>query len=93
MYDTIQQSIEKLHETFDSTDLDVEARKIAQKLEEARYNPGDIGPLADCVFSLLLAARNRGYNVEAVFDAVNQVAEKSLNATWKKMDDGTYQAF
>ena len=93
MYDMIQQGVDKLHETFDRTDLEVVGRKIEQKLKEARYNPGDIQPLADCMFSLLLAARSQGYSATAVFEALEQVAEKSLKANWKKMEDGTYQAF
>jgi len=66
--------------------------KIQEKLEEARYNPGDVRPLADCMFSILLAARNRGYSVTAVFEELGKVAEDSMRRRWKKMPDGTYRA-
>ena len=39
--ETIEACIEKMHDTFDRTDLEVESKKIKQKLEEARYNPGN----------------------------------------------------
>ena len=92
MFETIQQSVEKLHDTFERTDLEVEWKKIQTKVEEARYNPGALKPLADCIFSLLLAARSRGYSVEAVFEALEGIAAKNLERKWKKMPDGTYQA-
>jgi hypothetical protein len=92
MDDTLSRSVEKLHETFDRTDLEVEWKKIQQKFEEAKYNPGDVKPLADCIFSILLAARNRGYSTEAVFKELDRVAKDNLSRRWKKMPDGTYQA-
>ena len=92
MDDTLSMSVEKLHETFDRSDLDVEWKKIQHKIEEAKYNPGDVKPLADCIFSILLAARSRGHSVEAVLTELNKVAKDSLNRRWKKMPDGTYQA-
>ncbi len=88
----LRQAVEKLHETFDRTDMEVEARKIVQKLDEAKYNPGDLKPIADCMFSLLLAARSRGYTVEAVFEELARTAERCLETRWKKMPDGTYRA-
>ena len=88
----LDHSVEKLHEVFDRTDIEVELKKIEQKMEEARYSPGDIKPLVDCMFSLLLAARSRGYKVPAVMEELNRVAEKNLQHRWKKMPDGTYRA-
>jgi hypothetical protein len=88
----IDESVEKLHSVFDRTDLDVEWKKIQEKIEEARYNPGDAKPFADCIFSLLLAARSRGFAPEAVFRELAKVAERSLQTRWKKMPDGTYRA-
>lgn len=88
----LSQSVEKLHETFDRTDLEVEWKKIQQKIEEARYNPGAVRPLADCIFSLLLAARSRGYRVDAVMRELETLAEENLHRRWKKMPDGTYRA-
>ncbi len=88
----LQEAVEKLHATFESTSLDVEARKIAQKLEEARFNSGAVKPLADCIFSLLLAARSRGYDVDAVFASLDGIARHALTSHWKKMPDGTYQS-
>ncbi len=90
--DTIARSVEKLHGLFERTDLDVEWKKIQEKIEEARYNPGDVKPLADCMFSLLLAARNRGYSVDAVFEELRKVADDSMHRRWKKMPDGTYRS-
>jgi hypothetical protein len=90
--DILHASVERLHETFDRTDLDVEWRKIQSKIEEARYNPGDIRPLVDCIFSLMLAARSRGYSVDAVMRDLRALAEANLHRRWKKMPDGTYQA-
>lgn len=88
----LEQSVEKLHELFDRTDIEVELKKIEQKLEEARYSPGDVKPLADCIFSLLLAARSRGHKVPAVLEELNRIAERNLRRRWKKMPDGTYRA-
>lgn len=90
--DVLNASVEKLHETFDRTDLEVEFRKIQKKIEEARYNKGALRPLVDCIFSLLLAARSRGYDVRAVLADLDKVAEESLMARWKKMPDETYQS-
>ncbi|MBN1557194.1 MAG: hypothetical protein JW951_03510 [Lentisphaerae bacterium] len=88
----IQECVEKLHEIFERTDLEVESRKIEQKLREARYNPGDVRPLADCILSILVAARSRGYNVTSVLQTVGTIAREHLDRRWKKMPDGTYQA-
>jgi hypothetical protein len=88
----LDQSVEKLHEVFERTDIETELKKIEQKLEEAHYNPGDVTPIVDCIFSLFLAARSRGYKVSAVLEELNRVAAKNLERRWKKMPDGTYRA-
>jgi hypothetical protein len=88
----IEECIEKLHDTFERTDLEMEGRKIQQKLEEARYNPGAVNPLADCILSLLMAARSRGYKAGAVMEALTNIAKENINKDWKKMPDGTYRA-
>jgi len=88
----LRDAVEKLHATFERTDLDVEGKKIRHKLEEARYNPGDVKPFADCIISILLAARSSGFNVEAVLAEANRVAADILGKRWKKMADGTYQS-
>jgi hypothetical protein len=88
----LQKSVNKLHDIFDKTDLDAEWKKIQIKFEEAKYNPGDVTPLADSIFSILLAAKSRGFSVKAVLQELERVAEKNLKRKWKKMPDGTYQA-
>jgi hypothetical protein len=92
MYETIQESVEKLHEVFDDTSIQAEWKKMQEKVEEARYNPGDVRPLADCIFALLLAARSRGYSVEMMMQELHKVADENLHSRWKKMEDGTYHA-
>ncbi len=92
MSEVIHDSVERLHEVFERSDLQVERRKIEEKLDEAQYNRGAVRPIADCVFSLLLAARNRGYTVDMVFKELEKVAQDNLDRRWKKMPDGTYHA-
>ncbi|MDD4873207.1 MAG: DUF550 domain-containing protein [Kiritimatiellae bacterium] len=92
MEEILQKSVDKLHDIFDRSDLDAEWKKLQHKFEEAKYNPGDVTPLADCIFSILLAARSRGFKVSAVMQALEKVAENNLKRKWKKMADGTYQA-
>ena len=91
MDEIVQKSVDKLHDTFDHTDLDAEWKKIQQKFEEAKYNPGDVTPLVDCIFSMLLAARSRGFSVKTVMQELEKVAERNLHRKWKKMPDGTYK--
>ncbi len=88
----VESCVEQLHDTFERTDLDAEWTKIQQKIEEARYNPGDLRPLADCILSLLVAARSRGHKAGVVLEALSNVSKENLNREWKKMPDGTYQA-
>ena len=90
--DLIEACVEQLHDTFDRTDLDAEWVKMQNKVEEARYNPGDVRPLADCILSLLLAARSRGHKAGVVLEALSKVSGENLDRQWKKMPDGTYQA-
>jgi hypothetical protein len=90
--EVIEACVEKLHDTFDRSDLDIEWTKMQKKMEEARYNPGDVKPLADCIFSLLLAARSRGYKAGAVLETLTRLSEVNLEKDWKRMPDGTYQA-
>ena len=91
-YEKLQQSVERLHETFARTDIDMEWKKIEHKLEEAKYNRGDVRPLADCLFSILLAARSGGFSVEATMKELERVAADNLEREFKQMPDGTYQA-
>jgi hypothetical protein len=88
----IESSVEKLHEVFDRTDLEIEWKKVQQKMEEVRYNPGDVYPIADCVFSLLLAARSNGHKAGTVLEALSAISARNLDKRWKQMPDGTYQA-
>lgn len=90
--EVLQQSVDKLHDTFERSDLEIEFKKIQQKIEEARYNTGDAKPLADCIFSIFLAARSRGFSVDAVLKELARVAEANLHKKWKKMPDGTYRS-
>ena len=89
--DVLEASVEKLHEVFERTDIEVEWKKIEQKLNEAKYSPGSVRPLADSVFSILLAARSEGFSVKAVLAELEKVAKANLERRWKLMEDGTYQ--
>lgn len=89
----LQESVERLHEIFERSDLEIECRKIQKKLEEAKYDQGSLRPLVDCIFSLFIAARSRGYNPESVLNELEKVAVETLGKHWKKMPDGTYQSF
>ncbi len=60
-------------------------------MSEAKYSPGDVRPLADSIFSLLLAARSAGFSVHAVLEDLEKVAQANLEHRWKQMEDGTYQ--
>jgi hypothetical protein len=90
--EVIEACVEKLHDTFDRSDLDIEWTKMQSKMEEARYNPGDVKPLSDCILSLLLAARSRGHKAGAVLESLTRISEANLKKDWKRMPDGTYQA-
>jgi hypothetical protein len=89
--DQLDASVEKLHEVFECTDITMEWKKVEQKLNEAKYSPGNVRPLADSIFSLLLAARSEGYWVKAVLAELDKVAADNLAHRWKQMEDGTYQ--
>ena len=93
MYENIQKCVDKLHGVFDRTDLEIEFKKLEHKFEEARYNPGAIRPLADCILSILLAARSRGFSVTDMLNELDRVSCENIARNWKKMEDGTYQAF
>lgn len=93
LVDRLQQSVDKLHGVFERTDLEIEWKKIQQKMQEARYNPGDVRPLADCIFSVLLAAKGHGFSVDSVLRELGKVADENLHRRWKRMEDGTYQSF
>jgi len=91
-YEAIAKAVEKLHQMFDRTDVEVEWKKLQEKFEEARYNPGDIRPFADCILSVLLAARNQGFGAETVLKELDKLAGEYLQKRWKRMPDGTYRA-
>lgn len=90
--ETIEKSLSVLHDIFDRADMEVEWKKIQRKMEEAKYNPGDVRPLADCIYSLLLGARSLGFTAHVVLRELEKVAAENLSRRWKKMPDGTYQA-
>jgi hypothetical protein len=90
MQELLQKTVDELHEKLDHPGIDIEAKKIDQKLREARYNPGDVTPLADCMLAILLAARSQGFTVRSVFRSLQKVAEDIGSKKWKKMPDGTY---
>lgn len=90
--EAVRKCVDELHGIFNETDIDAEKKKIVAKLEEAKYNPGSVRPVADCMIALLLIARSRGYGVDSVFKELERVAEENTGRDWKKMPDGTYQA-
>ncbi len=92
MKEVIRMCVDELHGIFKETDIDAERKKIDAKLEEAKYNPGALRPIADCMIALLLVAKSRGYGVEAVLKELEQAAQENTGRKWKKMPDGTYQA-
>ncbi len=76
--DVLEASVEKLHEVFERTDIEMEWKKVEQKLGEAKYSPGDVRPLAASIFSLLLAARSEGFSVKTVLTELENVAQANL---------------
>jgi len=86
----LQKVIDELHEKLEHPGLEIETKKIFQKLREAKYNPGATHPLADCMLAILLAAKHQGFSVKTMFDALDQVAKDIGSKKWKKMPDGTY---
>lgn len=88
----LQEIVDRLYEKLEEPDLEIESKKIMQKLRAAKYNPGDIHPLADCMLAILLAAKDQGFSVENVFRALERVAHDIGSKNWKKMPDGTYRA-
>lgn len=93
MYEAIQKSVDRFYELCDHPGLDIETVKIRQKLEEARYNPGAVRPLADCIYSILVAARSQGVDTGAVMKELERVADDNMKRKWKKMPDGTHRGF
>ena len=89
----IQQRIEKLYEILKHPTLEAEHRKLEKKIEEIKYNLGDIHPVADCILIILLLARRQGFSVEAVLKALDEQSQTYLKREWKQMPDGTYQSF
>jgi len=90
--DAIQEVIDELHAYLQQPDLDIETKKIYQKLREAKYDKGNVMPLADCMLAILLAAKSEGFSVKTVFEAPQKVAKDIRGKKWKKMPDGTYRA-
>jgi hypothetical protein len=91
--DAVQKSVEKLREVFGHPGLDDERKKLEQKIGQAKYSPGSVRVWADCVLAILLAARSQGFQPQAVLDELEKLAKESLSKKWKKMPDGTFQAF
>jgi len=91
LQELLQKTVDELHEKLEHPGIHIEAKKIDQKLREARYNPGDVTPLADCMLAILLAARSGGFTVRSVFRSLQKVAEDIGSKEWKKMPDGTYR--
>lgn len=85
----ITESVERLHEVFGNPTLEVERKKIESKLEAAEYNTGDVRSLADCILALLLAAKGRGFSVNAVFDELTKAAKETHARHSKKMPSNT----
>ncbi len=90
MYQVLQTTVDELAEKLDHPGLDVEVKKINQKLREARYNHADIKLWADCMLAVLLITKHEGYSVESTFEQLILLAEELKNRDWKKMPDGTY---
>ena len=90
--DSIQKAVDELHEYLQKPDLEIETKKINQKLREASYDKGSVTPLADCMLAILLAAKSEGFSVKAVFESLQKVAKDIRGKKWKKMPDGTYVA-
>ena len=88
----VQQAVDHLYEKLEHPGLEQEITKITRKFQEARYNPGDIHPLADCMLAILMAAKNAGFTVDMVFEALERLARDTMSKDWKKMPDGTYQS-
>ena len=91
MDDSIQKCVDELHKYLDHPTLEIETKKINQKLREAKYNPGDVKPLADCMLGILLAAKSGGFSTDDVFNELMKVAKEISGKKWKKMPDGTYR--
>jgi hypothetical protein len=91
--EVIQKSVDALYEAFGHPGLQDERKKILSKLQEAEYNLGNIRALADCIVAVLLAAKNQGFTVQMVLDELERVCRDSLGRKWKRMPDGTFQAF
>jgi hypothetical protein len=90
--DVIRDCVDELHEAFGHPNFEVERKKIDRKLDEAKYNPGNVRALADTMLALLLIARSWGFSPDAVFGELGRVAKESRGKKWKRMPDGTYQA-
>lgn len=91
IYELLQRTVDELAEKLEHPGLEIEARKIKQKLREAEFNKADIYIYADCILAVLLIAKSQGYSVESTFDHLVKLAEKIKSRNWKKMPDGTYQ--
>ena len=92
LYDELQKTVDALHEKLEEPTLEIETKKINQKLRAAKFNPGDVEPLADCMLAILLAARSEGHSVKSVFERLRTLADEIGRKRWKKMPDGTYRA-
>jgi hypothetical protein len=91
IYEILQKTVTELAEKLEHPGLDIETRKIKQKLREARYNPADINIYADCILAVLLITESQGYSVKKTFEHLLTLAEDIKSRNWKKMPDETYQ--
>ena len=93
MPDSLGANVDKLYEIFEQPTFDTERKKIESKLNEAKYHYGDPHILADCMLALLLIGKSWGASPQVILDELEKLAEKATEHHWKKMPDGTFQAF
>ena len=88
----VRECVEEMREKLGHPGIAQERDKIVKKLEEASYNPGDVGVMADCILAVLLAARSQGFAPQTVFESLEARCKELKGRDWKQMPDGTFQA-